>query len=138
MKALLKWAVAIFSLFVVVFVLQGIAAESGEVVVITTQDAAGVTHDTRLWIVDHDGSAWLRSGSTQSGWYQRLIVNPRINVQRGDASFIAIAERGVNGQGTINGLMNDKYGWADDYIGMLYGRGSAIPIRLLTDVSTSN
>ena len=132
MKALLKLVAAFFTLFVAAFVLQIIASESGEVVVITTQDATGVASETRLWVVDHDGSAWLRSGSAQSGWYQRLIVNPQINVQRGDASFIAVAEPIVDAQDTINDLMNDKYGWADDYIGTLYGRGGAVPIRLLT------
>src|SRR5690606_9971258 len=32
--------------------LEIVAAESGEVVVLKTTDAAGATHETRLWIVD--------------------------------------------------------------------------------------
>ena len=135
MKALLKFVAAIITLFAAAYVLQIVAAESGEVLVITTQDASGVARQTRLWVVDHDGSAWLRSGSTRSGWYQRLIANPRISVRRGDATFAAVAEPSVDARDSINDLMNDKYGWADDYIGMLYGRGGAIPIRLLTNVS---
>ena len=133
MKALLKLLAILLTLFASAFVIQIIASESGEVVVTTTQDATGVGKETRLWIVDHDGSAWLRSGSIQSGWYQRLIVNPQIHIQRGDGSFTALAEPIVDAKDVINGLMNDKYGWADDYIGMLYGRSGPVPIRLSTD-----
>jgi hypothetical protein len=136
MTALLKVVAVIVTLFAAAFVLQIVASESGEVVVITTRDATGIARDTRLWVVDHDGSAWLRSGSTTSGWYQRLIDNPKITIQRSDTSFTAIAEPRTEVKATIDGLMNDKYGWADDYIGMLYGRGGAVPIRLLADASS--
>jgi hypothetical protein len=39
-----------------------VLAESGEVVVLETRDAAGAVHETRLWVVDHEGFAWLRTG----------------------------------------------------------------------------
>ncbi len=133
MMPLLKLGSVIFALLAIVIVLQIIASESGEVVVITTQDAAGDARETRLWVVDHHGSAWLRSSSPQSGWYQRMLANPQIGVQRGEESFAAVAQPAVDAKDTINRLMNDKYGWADDYIGMLFGRDNAIPIRLLTN-----
>ncbi len=82
MKPLLKWGSVIIALFAMVIVLQIMASESGEVVVITTRDAAGDARDTRLWVLDHQGSAWLRSGSPHSGWYQRTLANPQVGVQR--------------------------------------------------------
>ena len=48
-------------------------------------------------------------------------------------SFIAVAEPTIDATETINALMNDKYGWADDYIDLLIGRSDAIAIRLLTN-----
>ena len=131
MKTLLKLFATLVTVFAVAYVVQIVAAESGEVVVITTQDANGVARETRLWVVDHDDSAWLRSGSTLSDWYQRLITHPQISMQRGDTSFTAVAEPSVDDRDIIDRLMNDKYGWADAYIGMLYGRSGAVPIRLL-------
>ena len=57
MKVLLKSAAAIVALLATVFVLEMIASESGEVVVLTTWDAMGAAKETRLWVVDYDGSA---------------------------------------------------------------------------------
>ena len=110
-----------------------ITSESGEVVVFTTRNAVGDGRKTRLWVVDHHGSAWLRSGSPQSGWYLRTLSNPQIGVQQGEGSFAALAHPDVDAKDTINRLMNGKYGWADDYVGMLFGRDDAVPIRLLTN-----
>ena len=61
-----------------------LASESGEVVVLESQDDQGELQSTRLWVVDHDGSMWLRAGDGQSGWYQRLMTN----VQAGQAVYV--------------------------------------------------
>lgn len=131
MKALLKVVGLTTALLVTGIMLQIIASESGEVVVVTTQDVSGADKETRLWVVDHDGTAWLRSGSAESGWYQRLLAKPEISILRGDASIDAVAEPTLDAKDTIDRLMNDKYGWADDYIGMLFGRDQGVPIRLI-------
>lgn len=109
---------------------QWIASESGEVVVLSTRDATAELHDTRLWVVDHDGQPWLRAGAEVQGWYQRLSSRPDVVVERNAiaSEYTAVpspAEREV-----INRLMLEKYGWADQYIGLLFGRDDAIPIRL--------
>jgi hypothetical protein len=120
-------------IFVVVLVLVGVqmfASETGEVVVITTRDAEGPQHKTRVWIVDSDGRQWLRAGSDQSGWYQRLMQTPTLQLERNGV----VGEYGVEPVpaqiDTINRLMHDKYGWADSYVGMLFGRDHAMAIRL--------
>jgi hypothetical protein len=110
-----------------------IASESGEVVVLYSQDKAGEQYSTRLWIVDHEGDAWLRAGSEQSGWYQRLLVLPEIQLlRRSDRrSLISIPEPAY--RDTINELMAKKYGWRDAYIGFFFARDDAIPVRLIVD-----
>jgi hypothetical protein len=114
----------------VVFGVEMIAAESGEVVVLRTRDAGGAVHETRLWVVDDAGTAWLRSGSPEAGWFQRLSAEPEIEVVRHDATLPMRAVPVPQAQSRINELMLEKYGWADRYIGMLFGRDDAVPVRL--------
>ncbi len=132
MKTALKLFGALVALLLVVIVLEVVASESGEVVVVTTTDAEGAQAETRLWVVDHDGSVWLRSGSPASGWYQRMQANPEVTVERDGQTFTAQIEPLPAMRDAINAEMADKYGWADAYIGMLFGREDAIPIRLVT------
>jgi hypothetical protein len=112
---------------------QMIASESGEVVVLYTQDNAGEQFSTRLWIVDHEGDAWLRAGSEQAGWYKRLMVLPEIELfRRSDRRSLSAKIEPAYGA-TINGLMAKKYGWRDAYVGFFFSRDDAIPVRLITD-----
>jgi hypothetical protein len=113
-----------------VFGVEMIAAESGEVVVVRTRDASGAVHETRLWVVDDEGAAWLRSGSPEAGWFQRLSAEPEIEVVRHDATLPMRAVPVPQARPRINELMLEKYGWADRYIGMLFGRDDSVPVRL--------
>ena len=76
MKLALKIVGGLVLLLALVVVVEVIASESGEVVVVTTVDADGNPAETRLWVVDHEGSAYLRAGSPQSGWFQQLQPAP--------------------------------------------------------------
>lgn len=128
MKRLI-WAVVL--IFIGLMLLQMVASESGEVVVLSTRGDGDAAEETRLWVVDHDGHAWLRAGQPQSGWFMRLTANPRIGLERNGVrnAFDAVPEPAM--RDTINGLMNAKYGWADDFIGMMFGRDDATPVRLV-------
>ncbi len=112
---------------------QMIASESGEVVVLYTQDKSDEQYSTRLWVVDHEGNAWLRAGSEQAGWYQRLLVLPEIEVLRGSDRRSVVTTPEPAYRDTINQLMAKKYGWRDTYVGMFFSRDDAIPVRLVTD-----
>lgn len=109
---------------------QLLASESGEIVVLTTTDAAGEPVQTRLWIVEYDGTVWLRSGQTGSGWFLRLEANPDVQVARGDATRAYRAEPTPGAREPINDLMREKYGWADWYIDALFDSSDAVPVRL--------
>ncbi|MEE8041718.1 MAG: hypothetical protein V3T15_02855 [Pseudomonadales bacterium] len=112
------------------YVSQLVASESGEVVVLTTHDAAGESHDTRLWIVDHEGYQWLRAGSEMSGWFTRLKNDPAIEVERSSSNKAYTAIPRASLAPVINELMLEKYGWADRYIGFYFPRDDSIPVRL--------
>lgn len=120
----------VLALGVVWYLAQLIASESGEVVVLTTRDAAGEEFQTRLWIVDHEGHQWLRAGSDAAGWYSRLEHNPGIDVERNSVREPYTAVPVPSKAGDINRLMLEKYGWADRYIGFYFGRDDSVPVRL--------
>jgi hypothetical protein len=118
-------------LVVVVLGVSMIASErGGEVVTLRTTDAAGAVRETRIWVVDADGRAWLRAGDPKSGWLSRLGERPEVEVERAGqrASFTAVPQ--PDERDRINALFRAKYGWADRYIGALFGRNDATPIRL--------
>ena len=126
--------VVLVAVAVVMLVVQMLAGESGEVVVLHTfgsADAGGTAQETRLWVVDHDGSQYLRAGAQMSGWYQSLLANPAVEVQREGVSHTYTAVPAVGQRARINDLMQAKYGWRESYIGTtLGGRDTAMPIRL--------
>lgn len=112
------------------FGVQVIASESGEVVVVRTTDAAGETHETRLWVVDHDGAAWLRAGHAESGWLKRMQAQPEIEVVREGRTLALRATAVPEARDVINTLMHEKYGWADAYISFFFSRERKVPVRL--------
>ena len=126
------WAIGgRFALAIGALLAQAIASESGEVVVLHTTDATGIDVTTRVWIVDSDGAQWLRAGQPGTAWYVRLTEQPAIRVQRGDVVADYVAVPTPNAQALVNALMLRKYGWRDEFIGvMIGGRDGAIPIRL--------
>jgi hypothetical protein len=131
MKLVLRGILILLALPVLWYVSQAIASESGEVVVLTTHDDGDATHTTRLWVVDADGNGWLRSGSSESSWYRRLVARPDIEVERNGTTASYTAQPETEKRDEINGKMREKYGWADSYIGFWFGREDSIPVRLI-------
>jgi hypothetical protein len=110
-----------------------VLAESGEVVVLETRDATGAVHETRLWVVDHAGAAWLRTGDAESPWLVRLRANPEVAVTRGGErrAYRATPVEDATTREEINALVLTKYGWRESVLrsfGM--GPSGTTPIRL--------
>lgn len=67
--------------------------EGGETVLLRTFDTEGQAEETRLWIVDFDGSAWLGAGGGEARrWFQRLQRMPEVELVRGGVSSCFRAE----------------------------------------------
>ena len=131
MRKLWIGAAAVLLLLAVVALLQVVAAESGEVVVLRSFDAEGGAAETRLWIVDHDGAEWLRAGNPDSSWLVRLRAQPEVEVERGGQTRRLRCLPEPAQAETINRLMAQKYGWSDAYIGLFASREAVVPIRLV-------
>jgi len=120
----------LLALAVVIFVSQIVASETGEVVVLTTTGTDGEPVETRLWVVDLEGSQYLRA-SEGSGWYGRLMADAAVELRRGENSSPYAAVPAPEVRGAVNDLMREKYGWRDVYIDWLVGgRDNAFPIRM--------
>ena len=122
--------IAILGIALAAFALQIIAAESGEVVVLETRDGDGFA-STRLWVVEDEGSLWLRSGGKTSGWYQRLVAEPNVTLERAGIQGAYRAHPEAERVHRINELMAAKYGWRDTVVGWFVGdRTADVPVRL--------
>ncbi len=130
MKILLWITGGLVSIMIGFVVLQMVASERVEVVEVYTLDETGDELTTRLWIVDYQGYAYLRSGDDQSGWFTRLNRNKKVRITRNDEvnSFQTTLHPELRDD--INQQMQEKYTWGDSVIGYLFGRDDAIPIRL--------
>ena len=116
---------------VLVFVVQIVASESAEVVVLTTTGGDG-PEETRLWVVDLDGIQYLRAQES-SGWYLRLAASPEVVFERRGLTGAFRAETDAAAGGEVNRLMQEKYGWRDTYVSWLVGsREEAIAVRLVS------
>lgn len=130
MKLALRVLALAFAVLVVIVALEIVAAESGEVVVLRTAGEGGEPEETRLWVVEHEGHAYLRAGHEGAGWFVALRAQPAVEVERGGETRPYTAVPDVTAREPINARMLEKYGWADRYIGFLFGRDDSIPIRL--------
>jgi hypothetical protein len=127
------WLVGVVLVLGVLF-LAGVFAvsESGEVVVLTTHDAAGAPHQTRIWIADDAGAQWLRSGVRGNGWFQRLTARPEVEVMRGGVTrrYRAVPVETSEARDRVHALMRAKYGFADRYVSLLRSASGSIAVRL--------
>ncbi len=130
MKRLLYAVGALLGVAVLAFVVQGVASETGEVVVLTAQDGEG-ERQTRLWVVDLHGLQYLRARPT-SGWYRPLRDHPDVTLSRAGQTRRYRVETRMEAAGELNRLMREKYGWRDAYVALLVGgREDAVPVALI-------
>lgn len=102
----------------------------GEVVTLWTTDERGIEYSTSLWVVEDAGSQWLRAGSTDSGWYQRLKARPEIKMERNGELRRYEAQPHPDQTARINALMARDYGIADRLVGIARDESQSVAIRL--------
>lgn len=132
MKLMIRLVTVLLVILIALYGAIIVASESGEVLVLSTVEVNGAPQETRVWTVEYDGSHWVRSGSPRSAWYARLLARPEVAFRLGGENRVATAVPTPAATDTINTLMHEKYGWADDVIDKLLGRDDAIAIRLVT------
>jgi len=109
-----------------------LASESGEVVVLQTTDADGHPHETRLWIVDHAGAEWVRTGAPEKSWFVRLQANPAVELERAGMTTarVAVVVRDPAISGALMKAFAEKYGEADWIVALSGDAAKRVPVRL--------
>jgi len=109
-----------------------VAGEVGEVAVLRTFAADGTPHDTKLWVVDVDGTPWVRVARPGRAWFQRLRANPKLVLVRGGRAQRCrpVLRTSPEARERANAAFAAKYGWVDRWYGMLL-RKDAVPIELV-------
>jgi len=84
-----------------------------------------------MWIVDHEGAAWVRVARPERAWYQRLRANRRAElVRRGTTQPVLAQPRDdEHTRARLDRVFRERYGLVDWWYGVLLRR-HAIPIRL--------
>ena len=88
-----------------------------EVVTLRTQRADGTWQETRLWIVDDGGSAWLHSAGAD--WASRFDGDAVVEVERGGTTRRYRAHPAPGPHPRVHELLREKYGLADRWVRLL-------------------
>jgi hypothetical protein len=98
-----------------------LAGERTEVVELRTYDAEGASHDTKMWIVDHDGKPYVRIGRPGRGWGERLKANPKVDLTRAGVTSprAAVIVADADTVSAVAREFSDKYGWVDWWYGVV-------------------
>ena len=132
MRGALRLLAIALLLLVGVGVATYVAGERTEVAKLRTVDAQGVVHETKLWVVDHDGAAWVRVARPERQWFQRLKQHPEIELVRNGGPpqrVRASPDPSEETKAALDAAFRAKYGLVDWWYGVLLRR-APIPVRL--------
>jgi hypothetical protein len=118
------WAVIVLGTYV--------AGEQTEVVRLKTRDESGKESMTKLWVVDVGDVTWVRVANPERAWYQRLLANPKVELERGGRGEprLAIPDDSQQTRAIVDAAFAEKYGLVDRWYGLLV-RHDSVPIRLV-------
>jgi hypothetical protein len=132
MMSIRRLAIAVLAAAAVFAAVTLWALEGGEVAILRTDAADGAYTETRVWVADADGAAWIEAATPERGWYRVLASNATVVLVRDGAAvtYDATPQPGAAGHTRIRALLRAKYGWADAWVGMLQDTSRSIAVRL--------
>jgi hypothetical protein len=94
---------------VLFFALYAVMAELEEVVILRAPDAQGEIQDLRLWIVDHDGAAWVTMPGSKADAHG--LTDTRVELVRGGIATCVVATRSERREAVdrTHHLRHEKY-----------------------------
>jgi hypothetical protein len=134
-RRLLKLALSVVVLASLAFVaVTWWALESGGVAIVETTAADGSTRSTHVWFVEPDGKLWVEAGTPENPWYLDVQRAPTLRLSSDDGpsgEFVAHTVPGPAAQQRVRGLLREKYGFRDAWVGMLVDSSQSIAVRLV-------
>lgn len=128
----LLWVGAVLILGIVAFYGAVIlASESGEVVTLRT-GSGSEARGTRLWVVDHGGAEWVRTGHSEKGWFRQVQANASVELERAGTTSLrrAVPVREPELSRGVNEAFRAKYGAADWFVALSGDASQRIVVRL--------
>ncbi len=109
-----------------------LALEGKEVVVVRTHAEDGGWRETRTWVAEDDGAAYIEIANPQRPFYLDIQRNPEIELKRGGRieSHRVVVLKQPDGHLLIRRLLRQRYGWADVWIGMIADTSESLALRL--------
>jgi hypothetical protein len=131
MRAALRIGAGLLLLLLAAALATYVAGEQTEVARLRSFDAQGAAHETKLWVVDHEGAPWVRVANPRRAWFRRLAANPRAELVRGQQVQAVVAEPHDSdaARAALDRRFREKYGLVDWWYGVLLRR-HPIPLRL--------
>ena len=108
--------------------------DEGEVVTLTTIDDQGHSSVTGLWIVEIDGEAYLRAGSPEANWLERIRARSVVELAR-DGVVQRVRATPIDDAALRNAVswaMREKYGLIDAVLVRIIDHSEAVPILVET------
>jgi len=108
-----------------------LALEGRDVALLRTGPAAE-PRATRVWVAAADGARWLEAATPERAWYRDVLADPVVSLEHRGATtrYRAAPEPGPEGHRRIRTLLRAKYGWADDFVGLLQDTSRSVAVRL--------
>lgn len=109
-----------------------LALEGREVVVVRTFDVERRPRETRTWIADADGAAWIEAANPERPFLRELAADPAVEIRRGGVwrSCRAGVQPNPAGHARVRALLRARYGWADRWVGLLADTRRSAAVRL--------
>jgi len=104
-----------------------------EVVTLRTPLPDGGWQATRLWVVDHDGAAWLHSAG--DSWRARFAGDPVVELERNGGTRRYRATLVSGPHPAIDRRLREKYGVADRWVRLLAPCNEDVTLARLDPVS---
>lgn len=113
------------------------ALEGDEVVVLRTQGRDGRPRETRTWIADDEGGAWIEAAAPERPFLRDVLENPAVDLRRDGRWRRCRAEPEGNpaGHERIRSLLAAKYGWKDRWIALLSDTRRSLALRLVCEAA---
>lgn len=130
---MLKWLLGIPLLALITFgVVTWVALEANEVVIVRSVDENGGWRETRTWIAEHDGHAYIEVANPQRPLYLDIQRNPEIELRRGGRieKHRVLVLKQPEGHELIRRLLRQRYGWADVWIGFIADTSESLALQL--------
>lgn len=108
------------------------ALESGGVAVVETRTHDGSLRSTHVWFVEPDGGLWIEAGTPQNPWFLDVQRHPVLSF-RADGSTGRYAARAIAtpaAHDRIRGLLREKYGFRDVWVGLLVDTSGSVAVEL--------